>query len=257
MLLFDAGNSRCKWAWTENGAWLRQGVLGNADDAAWLELKNSFAQLEEPKKILVSNVAGAEVARKLHDLCAVWGCTAQFIEAQPAQCGVRNAYEGPAQLGSDRWAAMIAAWHHVRQACLVVNCGTATTVDALSATGEFVGGLILPGVELMQRSLLDNTAQLDAAKNGFVPGELRDFPRNTQDAILSGTMRATAGAIQHQYRLMAAQQGVQCIISGGAAGSLLPYLGLAAEQVDNLVLRGMQIIGQDCAAITTRETVAR
>ena len=257
MLLFDAGNSRCKWAWTERGVWLRQGVLGNTDAAAWLALKNSFAQLEAPQKILVSNVAGEEMARKVRELCAVWGCTVQIIVAQPAQCEVLNSYERPAQLGSDRWAALIAAWHHVHQACLVVNCGTATTVDALSATGEFIGGLILPGVGLMQRSLLDNTAQLEAENNGLVQGELHDFPRNTKDAILSGALRATARAIQHQYNLMASQQGVRCIISGGAAGMLLPHLGLAAEQVDNLVLRGLQIIGQDCAAITTKETVAR
>lgn len=257
MLLFDAGNSRCKWAWTENGIWLRQGVLGNTDSAAWLQLKNTFAQLAAPQKILISNVAGAQIEQRLRDLCAVWHSPVQLLVAQAAQCGVRSSYESPAQLGSDRWAAMIAAWHHVRQACLVVNCGTATTVDTLSAAGEFVGGIILPGVELMQRSLLKNTAQLDTRKNGLVQGELRDFPRNTQDAILSGAMRATAGAIQHQYSLMAARQSMQCILSGGAAGSLLPHLGLAAEQVDNLVLRGLQIIGQDCLNITDKETVAR
>jgi type III pantothenate kinase len=133
----------------------------------------------------------------------------------------------------------------------VVNCGTATTVDALSATGEFVGGLILPGMELMRRSLLHNTAQL-----GLAQGELRDFPRNTADAIASGVMRASIGAIQHQYALLAAHNGARCVVSGGAASALLPHLGLAAEQVDNLVLQGMQIIGQECSTMTDKETVA-
>ena len=256
MLLFDAGNSRCKWVWVENGIWLRQGVLGNADTDAWQELKDTFARLESPQKILVSNVAGSVVGQRLRALCVVWSCPVEFIVAQAGQCGVRNAYQSPAQLGSDRWAALIAAWQCLHDACLVVNCGTATTVDALSATGEFLGGLILPGIELMQRSLLDNTAQL-GQEAAWKNGALRDFPCNTADAIASGAMRATAGAIQQQYSLLSAQRGAHCILTGGAAGSLLPHLGLAAEQVDSLVLHGMQIIGQNCSSTTVKEMVAK
>jgi type III pantothenate kinase len=255
MLLFDAGNSRCKWVWIINGAWLRQGVLDNADAAAWQALKATFAQLETPLKIVASNVAGEEMKQNLLELCAVWPCPVEFITAQAEQCGVRNRYEQPSQLGSDRWAALVAAWHIERQACLVVNCGTATTVDALSASGEFLGGLILPGIELMQLSLQNSTARLGAVFPGD-NGEFPDFPRNTADAMASGVMRATIGAIQQQYKLLAAS-GARCILSGGAAGSILPHLGLPAELVDNLVLLGMQIIGQNCSMITKKEMVSR
>lgn len=255
MLLFDAGNSRCKWAWIDNGIWLRQGVLDNADTVAWEELKNAFAQLEAPQKILVSNVAGASIEQGLRELCSVWPCAVAVITAQAGQCGVRNSYERAAQLGSDRWAALVAAWQRVHGACLVVSCGTATTVDALSETGEFLGGLILPGMELMQRSLLDNTAQL-GQEITWENGAVRDFPCNTADAIASGAMRATTGAIRQQYSLLAPQRGAHCILTGGAATSLMPHLGLAAEQVDNLVLHGMQIIGQSCSSGTEKEMVA-
>jgi type III pantothenate kinase len=251
MLLFDAGNSRCKWAWIENGIEVRQGALANTDKAGWQKLKKSFAPHKAPQKILVSNVAGAEIEQHLRETCAVWSCPVEFIVAQARQCGVRNAYEQASQLGSDRWLALIAAWHRVHGACLVVNCGTATTVDALSATGEFIGGLILPGIELMQRSLLENTAQLTIES-----GKLRDFPLNTADAIVSGVMQATIGAIQSQYALLNTQQSARCLLSGGAASLILPHLNLAAEQVDNLVLNGLQIIGQNCLEITENETVA-
>lgn len=239
MLLFDAGNSRCKWAWVENGVWLRQGAFNNTDTAALQKLKDSFALLAPPQKILLSNVAGAAMEQGLRELCAIWPLPLEILVAQAEQCGIYNAYEQPSQLGSDRWAALIAAWHHVGQACLVVNCGTATTVDALSERGEFMGGLILPGMELMQRSLLQNTAQL-----GLESGEPRSFPRNTADAIVSGVVRATTGAIRYQYNLLVSQSAARCIVSGGAAAGLLPYLEMEAELVDNLVLRGMQIIGQ-------------
>ena len=251
MLLLDAGNSRCKWAWTDHSHWLQQGVLNNTDRMAWQQLRETFAQRTAPPKILASNVAGAAGAQRLRELCSTWTLPVEIIVAQAVQCGVRNSYEQAAQLGSDRWAALIAAWQHTGQACLVVNCGTATTVDALSATGTFLGGLILPGIELMKQSLLDNTAQLSLGNSA-----LGDFPRNTADAIASGAMQATIGAIQRQYSLLSTQGKTRCIVSGGAANLILPKLGLAAVQMDNLVLQGLEIIGQGCSAMTQKDTVA-
>ncbi len=237
MLLMDIGNSRCKWALLEDGVWVQQGVAGNTE---WVSLQQAFAGLPPPSRILASNVAGEAMALRLRSVCAKWQCPLEFVTASAGQCGVRNNYEHPELLGSDRWAALIAAWKHMQGACLVVNCGTATTIDALSAQGEFLGGLILPGVSLMQYSLATNTAQLIAEQ-----GALRDFPRNTADAIHSGMLRATVGAIRHQFDLLQARYGsVRCLLGGGAADVVQPHLDLPSERVDNLVLKGLQIIGE-------------
>ncbi len=129
----------------------------------------------------------------------------------------------------------------VHGACLVVNLGTATTVDAISAQGEFIGGLILPGVYLMRQSLLGNTAQLAVEK-----GELRDFPQSTEDAIQSGLLGATLGAIKRQYLLLAKHDAnTRCVVSGGAAEVICPVLDLPHTHIDNLVLHGLQIIGEN------------
>lgn len=240
MLLLDVGNSRCKWALVENGNWQQQGVADNAD---WDALRNTLAGLPAPRLVRISNVAGSTMAQRVQELCAGWLCTVQFARAQAEQCGVRNLYEHPQQLGSDRWLALVAAWDRVKGACLVVNFGTATTVDALSDVGEFLGGLILPGVDLMRSSLAANTAQLH-----MVAGELHEFPRNTADAIYTGAMRATIGAVQQQYHLLAAQRPTRCVVSGGAAAAMQPYLGLPCERVDNLVLHGLHITGQEIKA---------
>lgn len=240
MLLLDVGNSRCKWALVQNGVWMHQGVVGNTE---WLALQHAFAALPQPSRILASNVAGEAMAQRLRAVCAVWTCSPVFVAASAAQCGVRNDYQQPERLGSDRWAALIAAWHHVQGASLVVNCGTATTIDALSTQGEFLGGLIVPGVSLMQHSLATNAAQLRAEQ-----GTLQDFPRNTADAIHSGMLRATLGAIRHQFDLLQARCGdVRCLLGGGAAGVVLPHLDLPLERMDNLVLKGLQIIGESKA----------
>lgn len=236
MLVIDVGNSRCKWAHIENGMRAQGGAVDNAQMAM---LQHDFAALPAATRIIASNVAGEAMERQLRALCARWAVPVEFVLARSAQCGVRNRYDSPARLGSDRWAALIAAWQRMRRACLVVNCGTATTVDALSDEGEFLGGLIVPGIALMRQSLLRDTALLQNES-----GSLQDFPRNTADAMHSGVIRATVGAIEHQYGLL---NGAACVLSGGAADEIQAQLGMPVERVDNLVLDGLQIIGEACA----------
>ncbi|MEO6423134.1 MAG: type III pantothenate kinase [Candidatus Nitrotoga sp.] len=237
MMLIDAGNSRVKWAMVDGGMWLQQNVLENTYATA---LIMAFSKLLPPDRVLISNVAGENMAQLLSAACAAWGCPIEFIVAQTKQCGVHNLYEHPAQLGSDRWAALIAAWHQEHASCLVVNCGTATTVDALSAEGEFLGGLILPGVDMLLSSLAASAAQL--AKPA---GVWREFPRNTDDAMVSGSIQATIGAIRLQFEAIAVNGGVRCLISGGAADNVQSHLKLPSMRVDNMVLRGLQIIGHE------------
>jgi len=236
-LLIDAGNTRIKWALVDGQNWLRTGTLA-VDQAG--TLPQLFAGVQGVRQIWISNVAGEGVARHIRDIGS--GRPADrfhFIVAQQAQCGVRNGYSAPSQLGSDRWAALIAAWHLVRGACLVVNSGTATTVDALSATGEFAGGLIFPGIELMQRSLNDATAQLSPAQGTYAA-----FPRNTADALFSGAIQACCGAIERQHMLLDGS-GIPVVLSGGGSAILSGCLNLPLHVVDNLVLQGLLLIAQE------------
>lgn len=227
-LLIDAGNTNIKMA-TEDD-WLQMASLPTSRACDL-----SLLQFSDVQEVWASNVAGDEVAAQIIRACAESRLPLQFIKARDEQCGVRNGYEVPELLGSDRWAAMIAAWHHVRSACLVVNCGTATTIDALSGEGEFLGGLILSGIELMQKSLFAATALPELDAGGYA-----DFPKNTADAICSGAVKATCGAIQRQHELLDAESPV--LLCGGAARLLLPHLALQAEMMDNLVLQGLRLI---------------
>ncbi len=238
-LLVDAGNTRIKWAAVEGDAWLHSGVLP-VEQAA--ELPHRFAGLRGIRQVWVSNVAGEEVARHIRDASTGLSAQPRFIVAREAQCGVRNGYSSASRLGSDRWAAMIAAWHLVHRGCLVVNSGTATTVDTLSGTGEFIGGLILPGMELMQRSLCDATAQLQAAQGKYAP-----FPLNTADALYSGALQASCGAIERQYALLG-DCGAPVVLGGGAATVLREHLNVPSRIVDNLVLQGLSLIAQETSA---------
>lgn len=235
LLLIDAGNSRVKWGVRNGAGWQQRGVVEHSDDA----LERSLAGLPVPRRVIVSNVAGERAGQQIRAACGRWNAVPEFIVAQQEQCGVRNGYTLPAQLGSDRWAALIAAWHHGNAACLVVNCGTATTVDVLSAQGVFVGGVILPGIDLMLHSLAGRTAQLESAA-----GSWNDFPCNTADGMLTGALRATTGAIRGMYGALGVA-GAACLLTGGAADRVVAHLDLPVVQLDDLVLQGLSIIGQE------------
>jgi type III pantothenate kinase len=230
-LLIDAGNTRIKFASVGEDGWSAVHAMSTDGELDFSAFADSGISA-----IWVSNVAGDAVAQKIVAACAPLKITPQFIVSQVVQCGVRNAYARPEQLGCDRWATLIAAWHRVGSACLVVGCGTATTVDAMSDSGEFMGGLILPGIELMQRSLTGATANLRAGE-----GKYAAFPDNTVDALLGGAIQATCGAIERQYALLNSP-GALVLLSGGAAGMLLPHLNLPVQSVDDMVLQGLQLI---------------
>jgi type III pantothenate kinase len=233
-LCIDCGNTRVKWGLRENGRWLAADALPIADVGRLIEALTS-----KPGRIVACNVAGPAVEAALAALADKLGVSLSFACALAQQCGVSNGYENPAQLGADRWAALIGARGVHDGACLVVNAGTATTVDVLDAQGSFRGGLILPGLALMHESLARNTAGLPLAR-----GELRDLPRNTDDAIASGCLNATLGAIERMFRQIADAPQPLCLLSGGASGALVGALAIPHQEIQNLVLEGLARIAE-------------
>jgi len=155
---------------------------------------------------------------------------------------VSNIYEDAGQLGADRWHALIGARAHFPQGALVVvNAGTATTVDALSADGHFLGGVIVPGLELMRASLARATARLPLAA-----GVLVAHPANTDDAINTGILECQAGLIERRVRRVreATHSALQLLVCGGSGPALMPLLqgnGACAGVLlqSDLVLRGL------------------
>ena len=250
-LLIDIGNTFLKWGL------FRSGSAGNARENrlesghVLLEempsLAAQFAKIPVPAQIVISNVAGTRVRSTMIRVLEVWSDAPApyWLNPLAEQCGVINRYRNPAQLGSDRWGALLGARHLLgARAAMVVMCGTATTIDFLTADGEFKGGVILPGVGLMLRALHQHTAALPDAD-----GEYVDAPTQTVDAIASGCQHAQAGAIERLYHLHQAQQpGLMCLISGGAARALCPRINVPYELHDNLVLEGLYRISQELAA---------
>jgi type III pantothenate kinase len=238
IVAIDAGNSRIKWGLWADGGWGEQGTLATVD-AAWLAEAVEDWPADAP--IAICNVAGEAVAAALRHALGARAAAARWLRPTRQQCGVENRYQNPERLGADRWAALIGARARVGGACLVVCAGTATTIDVLDREGVFQGGVIVPGVDLMRRSLADATAQLP-----YADGEFRELPRCTEDAIASGCLHAQAGAVERLYRQL--PPGSPCLLSGGSAPALAAHLALPLRRIDNLVLEGLARFASEAVA---------
>ncbi len=228
ILCLDAGNSRLKWGLHNGERWLEQGAL------AYGSLEIGLAQLPAPaSRVIGCNVAGESIRQRIEAVFANRNAPSlRWLTSAQSACGVINGYQQPAQLGTDRWAALIGARALSPGPSIVVMVGTATTIDQLDTDGVFRGGLILPGLDLMRRALAKNTADLP-----FANGTYQDTPRNTEDAIVSGTLHATLGAIERMRLQLGPDTRV--VLSGGAAPFLLPRCAAPVTHIENLVLEGL------------------
>ena len=242
-LALDVGNTRLKWAQYDAPV---VGAKLLAHGAVFLENIDRLAEedwqgLAEPSAILGCVVAGDAIKRRLAEQMEIWDVLPRWVISSPQEAGLSNGYDHPARLGSDRWVAMIGAHHRllargIHKPCLVVMVGTAVTVEAIDASGKFLGGIILPGHGIMLRALESGTAGL------HVPtGEVRDFPTNTSDALTSGGTFAIAGAVQRMVDNLTRHCGEapECIMTGGAGWKMAPSMTVSFELVDNLIFDGL------------------
>ena len=238
-LLIDAGNTRMKWALVLDGQWQSH------DSADYADLSALSRALSPGIECTIASVAGTEHEHQIKALLAKHDIESRWLTAEAQFLDVKNAYANPKQLGVDRWMGLIAARQRTRASTLVVSLGTAMTVDALSADGVFLGGLIIPGRAMMQKSLQQGTAHV-----AEVDGAWHAFPQTTADAVQSGIVAAMCGAIQMQHARLAKQSDCmpQCVLTGGDAGMLLPHLDLPVEHVPFLVLEGIErVVKEDRA----------
>jgi type III pantothenate kinase len=245
LLALDVGNTRLKWAYFDGRAGdevVSRGAMFIA------ELEQFLARAEvaamKPTQIAGSHVANAVTRRRIDELLASLGHSVSWIESSASACGVKNNYEEPARLGTDRWAALIAAWQRKLAPCLVVSAGTALTIDQLDERGYFLGGAIVAGYHAMLGGLAGNTAALSQDA-----GDWAARPRNTRDALATGAIDAMVGAIERGYERLSgtlAQHGIEnaprIVLTGGSAYRLASQLRSDSIVIDTLALEGVRLI---------------
>jgi type III pantothenate kinase len=249
-LLLDIGNTNLRWV-RQLGQDLGEVGAVRHGGGVPLDLLAAWESLEAPRRVLLANVGGATVARAVTRVVrALWGLDAETVEVRESCLGLRVAYADPSRLGVDRWLAMLGAQAGQGGAALIVDAGTAVTYDLLLRGGRHLGGLILPGIEVMRSALLGNT-QISV---GFEtdPGLplAQPWGVDTRAAVGAGGIQAL-GALADRLHARLAERCRQesgsepdwdvprILLTGGDAERLAPAIGQPIQVIPDLVLQGL------------------
>ena len=239
-LCVDIGNTNLKWARYENG------VLGSVhslrhDSRETRELEAAWGALPRPVRIRVANVAGATAHRMLADATRrLWQRSPRFAQPRQRAYGVTIAYEEPQRLGVDRWLALVAIQNAGMTPALVLDCGTAVTLDAIDGSGNHLGGLIVPGLRMMWDSLFAGTRipVLPFKEHRAMLG------RATDECIAGGALQAIAGMTERVRHRLHSGNGMQLqiVVTGSDARKIGEQLELTHVYEPDLVLQGLALL---------------
>ena len=240
-LQFDSGNTRLKWLLRENGLPVNAGFFCNTEDWDAL-LPNFLDSVGKLDKVSISIVSAYERYEQIRKhVLAMQTVPLYKAAAKKVFAGVTLSYDEPEKLGVDRWLAMLAA--HAAgtpESKVVVDCGTATTIDVLDEAGLHLGGYIVPGVSLMKKTLASNTAKLKYIES--TDNRNLTLGKNTADGIQHGTLAMSLALVD---RVVAEHPGSRVILSGGDGDQLEPLIGVYKEgrvsYIPDLVMDGLEI----------------
>lgn len=233
----DLGNTRIKWRYS-NGTARQEGALLNADFD-----RDGLPEIPV-ERIRIAAVAEEQVVNSVMNACRKrWNIEPELAVVEEQCAGVRQGYRDRSRLGVDRWLAILGAFAHVQGSCVVVSCGTALTVDAVTGGGEHLGGYIVPGLEMMRRALFSGTR---AVKLDQIDAEVELRPgRDTQEAVSRGMLLMVQGLVGSVLDLLRSRgEQPALILSGGDGARLLPLWSATSTNVQylpNLVLDGLAL----------------
>ncbi|HSC07863.1 MAG TPA: type III pantothenate kinase [Steroidobacteraceae bacterium] len=264
ILLLDIGNTRIKWAQALDATLTPQQSLMHRDAAPDTWTRQLFRERFRPARLLVSNVAGEEMAAIIRrEAERNWHVSPEFAATTASAAGVTNAYPQPSSHGVDRWLTLLAARHMTANAACVIDAGTAVTIDAMNARGLHLGGVIIPGIRMMVESLVARTSDLGSKSRKSSPRTVDHrvgmFASDTARAIESGALFAIAAAADRGVaELLREGSGDRpsVYLTGGDAERIRAVMTTAAEVIPDLVLRGLAVWG-GCAASSRASVQSR
>lgn len=225
-LLIDVGNTQAKYCVLAEGEF---------EHVTHEQAKNWLPKVD---KIGIAQVASNEQTDILLNRAKSLGKYIYHAEVSEEDCGVKCGYEDYKNLGIDRWLAILASElvfpsKHV----VVVDAGTALTIDCLTADKHHLGGWIIPGIELMQSSIVERAPKVFIDKKS----SFEQFGTDTPSAVINGTLLTCVAAIHHAVELLTKKTGenVELLITGGDKERLSQHLELPHQTCKDLVFIGL------------------
>lgn len=258
ILLIDIGNTRIKWGAVNAGRFCFGGAAAYANGLAPSFFQKLWGDLPRPTHVWISSVASEKTHWILQKwIKQSWHCQPVFAHSQKKLLGLSNGYADFERLGVDRWLGMLEAWRQQRQGFCLISAGTALTVDWVNDTGQHLGGYIVPGLTMMQESLITQTVgcRLDpsqAPSASTVPAD------NTHEAITAGTNALFNAFLQTLENQIAAAMTTPSIwLTGGNAQQIQGLLQTPCVLQPHLVLLGLFTQGQASNALGIKEGIRK
>lgn len=233
VLEIDVGNTQLKWRVVDQ---VGKTPIQRATTAAFLAGEVSATAFSGVSRVRVASVASDEINERLRLYLQAICPQVFFAQSVAHMYGLVNAYETPEKMGVDRWLGMLAAWQRQRSSLCVIDCGSAITIDWVDTHGLHLGGYIIPGLRMLQTSLLSNTARVKFNTQGF---NWNDSPGSTTDACVKNGSCYVLSALAEKIQRQADEQKTQSIVvTGGDGHFLIDYLRTAQWEPE-LVMEGL------------------
>jgi type III pantothenate kinase len=248
LLAVDVGNTQTHFGTYRDGELVEHWRFATVRVSTADELGAALRSLLELRGVTLQDITASIVSSTVPQLGQEWATMAarylghEMIVVGPGiRTGMAIRYDNPREIGADRLVNAVAAFDKVKGAVVVVDFGTAITYDPVSADGEYLGGIIAPGVEISLEALTNRAAALPKIEIA-PPRSL--IGKSTVDAIRSGIVYGFAGQVDAIVRRLRAELGeeTETIATGGLAGHIVPFTETIDEVDDLLTLRGLRLL---------------
>jgi len=247
LLAVDVGNTQTHFGTFDGADLVEHWRFATVRDSTADELGAALRNLLELRGVGLADLTSSIVSSTVPQLAPEWeAMTRRYLghEAMIVGPGIKTGmplrYDNPREIGADRLVNAVAAYDRVQGACIVVDFGTALTYDPVSADGEYLGGIISPGVEISLEALYSRAAKLprvDLAPPRSLIG------KSTIDAIRSGVVYGFAGQVDTILRRLRAELGeCETIATGGLSEHIVPFCEEVDVVDDLLTLNGLRLL---------------
>jgi type III pantothenate kinase len=252
LLAVDVGNTQTHGAIFDGQELVEHWRFATEDDATADEIAVRFQGLLGLRDLGLDAVDAAIVSSVVPQLNPEYSAMSEHYLGAPClmvgpgvKTGIAVQIDNPHELGADRLVNAVAAYERFGDACAIVDFGTAITFDVVSADGEYLGGVIGPGLEISMEALAQRTAKLPPIELGEPLGEPGGvIGKTTQASLKSGIVYGFAGAVDAIARRVQRELGDETsfIATGGHAGAIIPYCEMIDEIDDLLTLTGLRLV---------------
>lgn len=242
ILLVDIGNSSLKWAISASNGLSEMQQQTYPENISKAYFINLWQGITVPNSVILSCVAHDVVLHALEQACnELWGLNVQKVSSLDESFALLNAYADRDKLGSDRCCAMLGGVHSVKSAFMVVDAGSAMTVDVVNKENQHLGGYIIPGITMMKDSLGVHTAQVqNESKTKLLPS--LSLAGSTSECVNAGIHLSCVALIEAVFEKEIKPLNGHCLLTGSNAANIAKLLSFECIVVPDLVLRGLAAI---------------